>query len=112
MDRQRLHPEVEEVVQELVAPMLTRIDRLVAIIEEQQRQLYAQRNQSPWISAEDAAALLGINVTPSKHHVRKLTKHIQAGQLVKINDGKPRLYYRTEVQQLAEKIAVGKAIPF
>jgi len=63
---------------------------------------------SPWINDREVALLLGIRINESGYHVRIISKYIKKGLITKFKEGKPRMYWRTDIQSLASKIAEAK----
>lgn len=73
------------------------------LVEAQQR----ERQASPWLDPEETAALLGFP-TDTRTYLRKLARLVDRGFLTKVQEGRPRRYWREEVQEVAQRIAAGK----
>ena len=69
--------------------------------------LERERNASPWVSALEAASLLGFD-TSKKNYARKLSWLIRNGWIQKYQDGRPRRYYREELVKISRKMATGE----
>lgn len=63
---------------------------------------------SDWADPDEACRILGVPVTSSNSHRRRLGKLVEDGRLVKFRDGKPRMYYKPELRQVAQLVAQGK----
>lgn len=66
-----------------------------------------KKERQPWISPEEAARLLGLPVTTSRSHRRRLARAVKLGKLVKVRDGRPPAYFREEILEFAKKIECG-----
>jgi len=69
-----------------------------------------KRERQPWISPEEAARLLGLPLTKSRSHRRRLSRAVDRGQLTEVRAGRPPSYYREEILEAAEKIRRGEMI--
>ena len=63
---------------------------------------------SPWCDADQAAAILGLSVTSSREHTRRLKAMIERGLITKFRDGRPIRYWKEELHRLSAKRAEGK----
>lgn len=61
-----------------------------------------------WLNPEEACTVLGFPINGKYNHRRKLQWCRENGYLVKFQDTRPIMYWREEVYNLAEKIALGK----
>jgi hypothetical protein len=99
----------------LETEIMDRLDRFEAILEqlylilvEMNKQsrivIPAPQKESSFVDADEAAQLLGISVTKSRTHTRRLAWYRKNGFLIKFF-GKSRYHYsRSEIMALAEKI--------
>lgn len=106
-------PAVEEAeVSATLGQYLLPVVSQLALIAERLEQISERLNEPPvyssWIGAEDAANLLGIKITSGGYHRRKLGQYREAGLLAKFKLGRPIMYDRIEVEELARKIRDGK----
>ncbi len=60
--------------------------------------------KGPVITADEAAKMLGMNVTKSKHHARRLSKLHREGFIKKLHGKRPLLFDRAEIEALAKKL--------
>ncbi|WP_282782250.1 hypothetical protein [Phaeodactylibacter xiamenensis] len=67
-----------------------------------------REKMSPWCDPEQAAEILGISITSSRKHRRKLSAMIDRGLITKFRDGRPPMYWKEELQALAVKRAAGQ----
>lgn len=76
------------------------VHKLIAIME-------AKENPSPWVDPEEAAKILGLNITARKEHRKRINLFINKGLIKTFIPGKPYRYSRRELTQLAEAVAKG-----
>lgn len=95
-----------QTLREAMQPLLDYLQAQTAAINRLADAIERDRNGSPWISAEEAAPLLGLS-TGSKNYARRISWLVRQGFLQKVKDGKPRLYWRDEVVKVAAKVAAG-----
>lgn len=69
-----------------------------------------QKVHSPWVGPEEAARILGLPLSKSQKHRRRLVALVRRGVLTKVRDGRPPAYYREEVMALSEKVAAGRVV--
>lgn len=69
-----------------------------------------RQKRRPWCDPEEAAEILGINITVSRKHRRKLSAMIDRGLITKFRDGRPPMYWKKELQQLSVRRAEGKVV--
>lgn len=95
-----------------LAAMEATIARLAAALEQvgamSQAKGKAGAKPCPWLSAEEAALLLGMKLSASNNHRRRLSTLIDRGLIVRFREGKPRTYWREEIEALAARIAAGQ----
>jgi len=81
-----------QAIQENTAAM----NRLISLME-------AKETQSEWVDPEEAARILGINVTKGNHHRRRINAMVQRGIVTTFIEGRPFKYLRTELEKVAAK---------
>lgn len=69
-----------------------------------------RQKRRPWCDPEEAAEILGLNISPSRKHRRKLSAMVDCGLITKFRDGRPPMYWKAELQQLAARRAEGKIV--
>ena len=94
------------------AQQIDRMERLIVAIQENTASTnemitLLKKERQPWIGPEEAARLLGLPITTSRSHRRRLARAVKAGMLVKIRDGRPPAYFREEILEFAKKIERG-----
>ena len=94
------------VLREALQPLLDHIREQTTALNRLADAMERERNASPWISAEEAAPLLGLS-TGNKNYARRISWLGRQGFLTRVKDGKPRLYWRDEVVKVAAKVATG-----
>lgn len=67
-----------------------------------------QDELSSWCDPEQAAKILGLNITASRKHRRKLSAMVNRGLITKFRDGRPPMYWKEELATLAVKRAAGQ----
>ena len=67
-----------------------------------------REKRNPWCDPEEAATILGINLTSSRKHRRKLNAMIDRGLITKFRDPKTPKFWRKEIEHLAARMAEGK----
>ncbi|MEM9929468.1 MAG: hypothetical protein AAF840_06600 [Bacteroidota bacterium] len=65
--------------------------------------------EAEYLLPDEAAQLVGINVTKSGHHRTRLTRVYKRGLLPRTIYAKPCRYHRKDILQLREKIVRGEA---
>lgn len=93
-------------------PEATIFERMLAEMQamraEMQRMAEAfATDQSDWANPDDACRILGVPITESLSHRRRLGKLVENGRLAQFRDGKPRMYYKPELRQVAQLVAQG-----
>lgn len=86
-----------QAIQENTAAM----NRLISIIE-------ARETRSEWVDPEEAAVILGLNVTKGRQHRKNINAMISRGLIKTFIEGRPFKYARTELEQLASKRLKGE----
>lgn len=66
-----------------------------------------REKRSPWCDADEAATMLGLNITKSRKHARLLRRLIDRGIITKFH-GKPTMYSKEEIRQISAKVLAGK----
>lgn len=107
-----IHPESNAEAISLEEIMLKRIN-LIAEMQSRQYNLLkdfieASKAPSPWIGPDEAAELLGFNITKSGSHRVRITWLCRQGFITKFRSSRPRRYDRADVLQCAEKLRNGK----
>lgn len=82
------------------------LQRHTQVMEQYIRVELEKRN--PWCDPEEAATILGINLTSSRKHRRKLNAMIDRGLITKFRDTKTPKFWRKEIEHLAARMAEGK----
>ena len=108
LEQQTVDPEAFAAFQHLLLPYLEQMGALATAVNRVAEALDRERISSPWIDADEAALLLGIKINVNGYHSRILSRYIDKGLIAKFKEGKPRMYWRVEIQALAIKIAEGK----
>lgn len=70
--------------------------------------LIEREKMSPWCGPDQAATILGLSVTASREHTRRLKAMIDRGLITKFRDGRPISYWKEEIIRLAAKRAAGE----
>lgn len=68
----------------------------------------ASRQPSSWIGPDEAAEILGFNITRSGSHRVRISWLCRQGFITKFQATRPRRYDRADVQACAEKLRNGK----
>lgn len=63
---------------------------------------------SEWVDPDDACRIIGVPITESGSHRRRLGKLVEFGRLTQFRDGKPRMYNRDELRKVAQMVLLGK----
>jgi hypothetical protein len=92
---------------EWMQPYLEHFKGVVDELRKTNDAISRDRVISPWLDADETALVLGIKVLESGYHARTLSKLCDRG-LMRFREGKPRMYWRTDVFKLAQDIADGK----
>ncbi|MEO0628255.1 MAG: hypothetical protein AAFY91_14780, partial [Bacteroidota bacterium] len=79
------------------------LQKATAALNEVAQLLAAQAKRSPFMTAREAADYLGLDTT-KKNYPRRLS-WLSRNHGLKFKAGKPRMYVRTSVEELALKIA-------
>ena len=94
--------------------LLTAIQHLQSAIDQQTEVLARlveleekRRNPSEWISAEEAAHILGLNQSPGTNR-RKLNRSIDRYKVRYLNT-RPRKYCRKDIIELNQRVLAGRA---
>jgi len=61
-------------------------------------------NKKTWITPEEAAEILGLPITSSRTHTRRLRWYRDQGFLTKFQGRRPISYLRSDVEKLAKRI--------
>lgn len=92
------------------------MDKLIAAIEENtavMRELLkletARQQQTDWMQSDAAAQLLGLNLTASNHHRRRLNAAAKRHG-IRMRNTRPPSYWREDIYELHRKILEGKAM--
>jgi len=85
---------------------LLNIKRDVKELKRMMREYYEDQRPSQRISAEQAAHMLGMNITKSGHHRRRLTELYREGIIKKRYGRRPYTYDRQEISVLTESISI------
>lgn len=93
--------------------MVAQLSKIIKLQEEQNILLLKmmeaeEKAQNSWIDPEEAAAILGLNITPSKSHRHRVAWLTRQGFITKFRPGRPPMYDRADVEACAEKIRQGK----
>lgn len=75
--------------------------KLIELIE-------AKETRSDWVDPEEAARILGLNITAANNHRKQLNWLINKGFLKQFRMGRPPVYYRAELEKVSKKIACGE----
>jgi hypothetical protein len=67
-------------------------------------------NKKTWITAEEAAEILGLPITSSRTHTRRLRWYRDRGFLTKFQGRRPISYLRSDVEKLAKRIKNSEVI--
>lgn len=97
-----------EVFTAFMRPFIEEMNSVSKAVAQLAESIERNRVVSPWIDDREVALLLGIRIKESGYHVRKISDYINKGLITKFKEGKPRMYWRTDIQALASKIAEGK----
>lgn len=101
-----------------------RIDRIESVVEKilqlhllqyggaalATEDIAPQVNKKTWINPEEAAEILGIPITSSRTHTRRLRWYRDQGFLTKYNGRRPISYLRTDVEKLAKRVKNNEVI--
>ena len=82
-----------------IEKLIERIDRLIRVME---------RGEYGWLNPDEACRVLGFPIAKSRTHLRRLQWLRECGYLTKYRVGKPFMYDRRQVQEVAEQIREGK----
>ena len=77
------------------------MQKLIELIE-------AKETRSDWVDPEEAARILGLNITAANNHRKQLNWLINKGFLKQFRMGRPPVYYRSELEKVSRKIACGE----
>jgi hypothetical protein len=99
-------PTTPPVTGDAIAQLMELTRQLLAEQRETNRLLRKEHN--PWVDADEAATLLGANVTASGYHKRLLSYCCKKGLLVKFKGDRNRKYNREEVSHLARRVAANE----
>lgn len=77
------------------------LNQLIKLIQDKE-------TRSDWVDPEEAAVILGLNITKSKVHRANLRWLIKVGFLKQFRPGRPPVYYRNELERVSKKIASGE----
>jgi len=78
-----------------------KVDSLVSLLEYERKQ---------WITSEEAARELGLNITPSKEYTRTLAWLRKHSRLKKFIPGRPYKYDKSEVRAFADDVRAGRKV--
>lgn len=67
-------------------------------------------NKKTWITPEEAAEILGLPITISRTHTRRLRWYRDQGFLTKFQGRRPISYLRSDVEKLAKRIKNSEVI--
>ena len=103
-------PNAEEVSFDEI--ILSKLNQLIKLQEKHHEAVLAlidaSRQPSAWIGPDEAAELLGFNITKSGSHRTRITWLCKQGFITKFRSSRPRRYDRADVLQCAEKLRNGK----
>lgn len=83
-------------------------ERQTQLLEEMLQQQREGIKPKTWLTPEEAAEILGLQVTPSRSHRPRLAWLVRQGFITKYRKGNPPAYDRNDIEQLADKIRNGK----
>jgi len=69
-----------------------------------------QANKKTWINPEEAAEILGLPITSSRTHTRRLRWYRDQGFLTKYQGRRPISYLRSDVEKLAKRVKNSEVI--
>lgn len=69
-----------------------------------------QASKKTWLNPEEAAEILGLPITSSRTHTRRLRWYRDQGFLTKYNGRRPISYLRTDVEKLAKRVKNNEVI--
>lgn len=69
-----------------------------------------QANKKTWLNPAEAAEILGLPITSSRTHTRRLRWYRDQGFLTKFQGRRPISYLRTDVEKLAKRIKNSEVI--
>lgn len=72
--------------------------------------LSPQVNKKTWLNPEEAAEILGLPITISRTHTRRLRWYRDQGFLTKYNGRRPISYLRSDVEKLAKRVKNNEVI--
>lgn len=98
------------------AEAIAAIEKLTSALESHQAALqeylaieHAKRHQSDWMTPEEAATELGLRVTASNYHRRRLNSAADRYGIRRSNT-RPHTYWRQDIHELSRKLRDGKAV--
>lgn len=93
---------------EIIQRLLSALERNSDVMERFITAIQVQ--QAEWVDPDQAAAMLGFPLTPSRTHRRRVASLVERGHLTKVRHGRPPYYWKAEVLQVAAKIRDAKII--
>ncbi|MEZ4991867.1 MAG: hypothetical protein R2824_15710 [Saprospiraceae bacterium] len=98
------------------AEAIAAIEKLTSVLESHQAALqeylaieHAKRHQSDWMTPEEAALELGLTITKSNYHRRRINAAAERFG-IRMSNTRPRTYWREDIHQLSRRLRDGKAI--
>ncbi len=91
-------------LEELLEKQNQLLERNNLLLEEVRASLQTQNVPQEWIDPEGAAKIVGLRITKSNNHRRRLARAAEKGFITKFRPGKPPSYYVPELLQLSARI--------
>lgn len=89
--------------------LIAAIEKNTAVMERLLEIEEAKLTQSDWMTPEEAARELGLNITKSNYHRRRLNEGAKRHG-VRIRNTRPPAYWREDIYTLSRKIRDGRAV--
>ncbi len=89
------------------AEYLQALKENTAAVKELVSLMKAKETRSDWVDPEEAAVILGLNITKGRVHRSNLRWLIKQGFVKQFRPGRPYKYYRNELEKISKKIASG-----
>ena len=71
---------------------------------------HLEKQATPWVDPDEAAQLLGLPISKSGNHRRKVAYLAKHGFIKRYRSGRPYQYWRDDVVALQPKIANGEVL--
>lgn len=68
------------------------------------------KQDTPWVDPDESARLLGIPLSKSRNHRRKVAYLAKQGFIPRFRQGRPSYYWREDLLKLQPKIANGEVV--